>query len=796
MNNSFNTKMNQKLKINLNDLSSTSSEFLIDYNKKKSIKQKGGNCSCMDMFKALSNKNLELILYILKQNNCCFKCQNSDGNTILHLLVQFYDSSDEFTEQIDLILNNDCSDFINIKNNLGQTPILLAVMEEHDNLAEKMENAGADVSIEDNNGNFVGSKNDNDDSNVQYTDNNIQQQNEIVSENVPVQNIYNIFNFIVQNPQKPDLLSLGINDILENDSNVTDNMNLNTDDFMREIKNKINNSLDENYQNNNMDNKVNNDDDSSSSSSSEYVDLPEIESSVSSMNTDKFITLLDENKNPSFFNYSDIQDTDQFITILRDKYSSQTNNNKKNNSSNNTIPSQNKDLKKSNPNTNQVNNLKNSNPNINQVNRPSTNQINNDTSDIESSINTQMIKLENESTSDNFIPKNTNIVNVKSNNPMAKNAVSDNTTSDNVTYDNTSFNNALANNTMYDNTTSDNIISNNTKNNQNNQNSLQNSETSMDNVNTTKYDLSKLKDQTTSDDIIVPKNLNKQSNQQSTQQTKNNVESSNTSTNFTNKLNSKTNIFYKNNNNASSQLKNLSSSDIDTNTLLKAIKKIQNNYDNDNENNINISNNLMKGGSSNKQQIMGYRNLNSDSDILFINSKENKLSNIDYNSLYNSDSEHGAKSNENELKRMMTRQKETIHHEVLEMIMGMLNKGLLLQSNKPIEATEKNAKLVKAYIYRKVSEKNPEMGGMDKILSIKTMNDNEIINIVKKMPDLDELEENIRKHLEEKNKNKQNIDTSEASDVSESKDETKNKKSTKKDSKKSTKKDSKKSNKK
>ena len=34
MNNSFNKKMNQKLKINLNDLSSTSSEFFLDYNKK------------------------------------------------------------------------------------------------------------------------------------------------------------------------------------------------------------------------------------------------------------------------------------------------------------------------------------------------------------------------------------------------------------------------------------------------------------------------------------------------------------------------------------------------------------------------------------------------------------------------------------------------------------------------------------------------------------------------------------------------------------------------------------------
>ena len=85
------------------------------------------------------------------------------------------------------------------------------------------------------------------------------------------------------------------------------------------------------------------------------------------------------------------------------------------------------------------------------------------------------------------------------------------------------------------------------------------------------------------------------------------------------------------NNKLDNQLKNLSSSDIDTNTLFKEIKKIQNNYDNEND----IDNNLMKGGTSKKQQIMGYRNLNSDSDISFVNSKKNKTSNTDYNKLYN-----------------------------------------------------------------------------------------------------------------------------------------------------------------
>ena len=89
---------------------------------------------------------------------------------------------------------------------------------------------------------------------------------------------------------------------------------------------------------------------------------------------------------------------------------------------------------------------------------------------------------------------------------------------------------------------------------------------------------------------------------------------------------------------------------------------------------------------------------------------------------------------------MIISQTEKIHKEVLEMIMEMLNNGLMTQSNKPLEATERNAKLIKAYIYRQISEKNPQMGGMDKIMMFKAMSENDIINTVKKMPDLDELE--------------------------------------------------------
>lgn len=677
MNNSFNKKMNQKLKINLNDLSSTSSEFFLDYNKKKSIKQKGGSCSCIDMFKAISNENLELILYILKQKNCCFKCKNSEGNTLLHLLIPYYESNEELKTEIDNILNGDCSNFINIQNNEGQTPILLAVMEDNDILAEKMENVGADPSIEDINGNFVGSKVDNENSNknseleenTQSSENNYKP---VDSESIPIQNVYNIFNIILENKKNnslPDLTSLGINDINETESNNSNMMNLNTDDFMNDIKNKIYDSLVKE-----KDNKLKQDD---SSSSSEYVEIPEMESSVSSMNTDKFITLLDENKNPSFFNYSDIQDTDQFISILRDKYSSQTSDKKP-----------------------KVSNL-NQNQNSNKITKNIKNMDSDTkTSDMDSSVNTQLIKLENETTSDSEQNDNVDITeNTSQSSPINTNSV--------------------------------------------NLNNLQNHKIT-NQPNKTNQELS---DSVGTLDSVM----------------NNNSDTSDKIDNSNQKLNSKENIFKKNEQKSNNKNIELSTSDIDTNTLLKAIKKIQNNYDDT----AKINNDSMKGGASKKKMnIMGYRNLNDDSELAFTNLKNKSSKDIDYNMLYNSDSEFGSKSNStNELSRMMARQKETLHQEVLDMIMGMLNKGLLTQSNKPIEASERNAKLIKAYIYRQVSEKNPEMGGMDKILAIKTMSENEIINIVKKMPNLDELEESIKKHLEDKNKPK-SIDTSEASDNS------------------------------
>ena len=669
MNNSINRKINVAKKINFqNDLSSTSSDFLSDYNKKY-IKQKGGNCSCSTMFKAISNDNLELILYILKENTCCFICKNTYGNTVLHELVPLYSKDDEIKEAFDQLLKNDCSNFINIQNKQGQTPILLAVMNEENELAEKLENAGANGRIEDVNGNFVESKEESVES-LEQT-NGLMSASEFSYDSETLkkssQNIINVLNIFLESPSEPDLSSLNLTDDLDDEKNSlkgnsdkVDN-SLNTDEFMRVIKDKIDGSI------GNKDKSS-----SSSSTSDEYVKFPEVESSdnTSTINTDKFIALLDNGKPAGIVKYSDNLDnnldTDEFITLLRRKYDNTDN-----------LDSTKSTVAKK-PNTNN--------------NKQVESKPDDETSDMESSVNTQMIKLENETTSDDVVPQVDTSLPVKEISSGDLNKLINETTSENET------------------------------------------------------------------DMDISKS----------------------------KLSSKYNVFQKKlgSNNLLNQ-KNITSSDIDTNTLLKAINKVQLKYNDS----YNSDSQVMLGGGVgiNKQKLMGFRKLNPDSDNLGLSKKNSykssKKSNvsIDYNLLYNSDSEHGTKSKSksksksidtnNELSRMMVSQKDKLHEEVLNMIMEMLNKGLLTQSNKPIEATERNAKLIKAHIYKQISEKNPQMGGMDKILAIKTMSENEFINMVKKMPNLDELEQSIQKHLEEKRKDKGENKSNDVSDTTESESE-------------------------
>ena len=92
----------------------------------------------------------------------------------------------------------------------------------------------------------------------------------------------------------------------------------------------------------------------------------------------------------------------------------------------------------------------------------------------------------------------------------------------------------------------------------------------------------------------------------------------------------------------------------------------------------------------------------------------------------------------------------------------MLNKGEITFKNKPIEATERNAKLIKSFLYKQISDKNPQLTGMDKILIIQKMNKSELLNHLKKLPDLDQLEKTIEEHIKNKRVERENDKSSES----------------------------------
>ena len=81
--------------------------------------------------------------------------------------------------------------------------------------------------------------------------------------------------------------------------------------------------------------------------------------------------------------------------------------------------------------------------------------------------------------------------------------------------------------------------------------------------------------------------------------------------------------------------------------------------------------------------------------------------------------------------RLISNRVLEIHNEVLNSILELLSKKILIQKSKPIEVSYSNAKLIKTYIYRQISEKHPQLNGMDRILMIQKMTENEIINIIK-----------------------------------------------------------------
>ena len=132
MNKLYNLKNNQSN--NFNVLSSTSSEFISHINLNKNLLfSKGGSNHTIEAFNAFNDNNLDLALYILNNNNFNCNTQDVNGNTILHHLVYNSKDNEKCITLINRILEfPNIENIINLQNKYGQTPILVAVLNEND----------------------------------------------------------------------------------------------------------------------------------------------------------------------------------------------------------------------------------------------------------------------------------------------------------------------------------------------------------------------------------------------------------------------------------------------------------------------------------------------------------------------------------------------------------------------------------------------------------------------------------------------------------------------------------------
>lgn len=100
--------------------------------------------------------------------------------------------------------------------------------------------------------------------------------------------------------------------------------------------------------------------------------------------------------------------------------------------------------------------------------------------------------------------------------------------------------------------------------------------------------------------------------------------------------------------------------------------------------------------------------------------------------------------------------KTLLHDEVQSRISKMLyNKNILYQNN-PVDNTETNARLIKSFLYRKISSKYPKYNSFTKISTIHNLNDNDLSNLLLDLPNLDEWNASIQQYKEKRNANRKN----------------------------------------
>ena len=100
--------------------------------------------------------------------------------------------------------------------------------------------------------------------------------------------------------------------------------------------------------------------------------------------------------------------------------------------------------------------------------------------------------------------------------------------------------------------------------------------------------------------------------------------------------------------------------------------------------------------------------------------------------------------------------KNLLHDEVQSRISKMLMNKNVMYQNKPVDNTETNARLIKSFLYRKISSKYPKYNSFSKISTINNLDDNELSNLLLDLPNLDEWYATIQQSVEKKKLEKKN----------------------------------------
>ncbi len=100
--------------------------------------------------------------------------------------------------------------------------------------------------------------------------------------------------------------------------------------------------------------------------------------------------------------------------------------------------------------------------------------------------------------------------------------------------------------------------------------------------------------------------------------------------------------------------------------------------------------------------------------------------------------------------------KTLLHDEVQSRISKMLYNKNILYENNPVDNTETNARLIKSFLYRKISSKYPKYNSFTKISTIHNLNDNDLSNLLLDLPNLDEWNASIQQYKEKRNANRKN----------------------------------------